>query len=228
MAASLDAARDSQMSWMPPRIGVRVAARVELFRRRSSPTTPFHARASREAHRIRDRQLGNAYAFAWKAGKEGVIVCSLEQRRHCCIRTTVRRMCLRVGDGDVCALNGFVQREIGRSELEVKAPLDASILAQNPTLERPRPRRGGVDDRYTPLAVQIEIAVGESQTRLHTLETTLHCRVLSDRRTPVPSVARAMREAWERAPQSVRKAVKLLLGRRQAKPGTASGDRASH
>ena len=228
-AASLAAAGVAQTNWPVPRIGINVTPRVDFFRRRSDPTAPFHTRASREAYRIRDRRIGNAYAFAWKSGNEGVLVCTLGQHGHCHIWTRVRRMSLRVGDGDPCALNGFLQRETRRSELVVKAPLDASILADNPMLLRPCPRRGSVHDRFIPLTLQIVIAIGESQTCLQTLETTLHCRILPDRMTCVLSVTRAIREAWEKAPQSGRKAVRLLLGRREAHPGTASKDsRALH
>ncbi len=170
---------------------------MEVFRRRSSSSDPFHLRPGREAYAISDAILPQQPVFLLRAGQNFRIrIRQAPDAPSTAPPRRVRAVYARVDEGEYVELDTEMTLGRGRT-LEVVAMVEPARL-QSPSLLVPAPSDEGLlGQRYVKLDVLTDSALTGEVERVDERQHVIYCSVLPPgSRMRVQRLRKKCGDAW--------------------------------
>jgi len=188
-----------------------VDLRLECFRKRSQPSTPFFFRETKPAVSMKDEKRPNHVIFLTNIGRDYLI-------RGCIRRNSQIPLCIKhiisvhIGVCDGITVELPVHEVTKDSEnFNFVALLEPAKL-ESAKMTSISPLFGSLDRKYVELDVTVEVLIGGAVRVPVPLKGTIFCRMhRPSRRFIVRKVIRSADRAWSYIPQPARDGTRLLL-----------------
>jgi len=185
--------------------------RLECFRKRSQPHTPFFFRETKPAVSMKDEKRPNHVIFLTNIGRDYLI-------RGCIRRNSQMPLCIKhiisvhIGVCDGITVELPVHEVTKDSESFSFVALLEPAKLESAKMTSFSPLFGSFDQKYIELDVTVEVLIGGAVRIPVPLKGTIFCRMHHpSRRFIVRKLIRSADRAWSYIPQPARDGTRLLL-----------------